>query len=74
MYYKLDELKRQIEVRKAQGDGSMLLVHEQCGQGLVEYLLVLLVVFMLILVILTMLGGQVANSFSHVTNQLGTIP
>ncbi len=52
----------------------MLLTHERRGQGLVEYALLLMLVFMVVLVVLIVFGGQVANTFSRVTNQLGTLP
>ena len=52
----------------------MLLVREQGGQGLVEYALLLMLVFMVVLAVLIVYGGQVANTFSRITNQLGTVP
>ena len=49
----------------------MLFVHDQRGQGLVEYALLLMLVAMVVLLVLMMFGGQVANIFSQITNQLG---
>lgn len=48
----------------------MLFVHGQRGQGLVEYALLLMLVAMVVLLVLMMFGGQVANIFSQITNQL----
>ena len=48
----------------------MYLPHEE-GQGLVEYALILVLVAVIVLAILTLLGPQVANMFSQVTNKLG---
>ncbi len=50
----------------------MFLPHEQ-GQGLVEYALLLVMVALTVIAVLTLLGPQVANVFSQVTNQLGGI-
>jgi len=49
----------------------MYLPHEE-GQGLVEYALILMLVALVVLVILTVLGPQVGNMFSKVTNGLVT--
>ncbi len=40
------------------------------GQGLVEYALILVLVAVVVIAILTLLGPQVANVFSQVTNGL----
>ena len=44
------------------------------GQGLVEYALLLILIAILVLVILTVFGGQVGNLFSRVTNGIGGLP
>ena len=49
----------------------MYLPREQ-GQGLVEYALLLVLVALVVLAILTLLGPQVANVFSRVTDMLST--
>ncbi len=49
----------------------MYLPHEE-GQGLVEYALLLLLVALVVLAILTLLGPQIANVFSRVTDMLAT--
>ncbi len=49
----------------------MYLPHEE-GQGLVEYALILVLVALVVIAILTLLGPQIANVFSQVTNALGT--
>ncbi len=40
------------------------------GQGLVEYALILVLVAIVVIAILTLLGPQIANVFSRVTNGL----
>lgn len=45
----------------------MLLPREE-GQGLVEYALILALVALVVIVILLVIGPQVANMFSKVTN------
>ena len=42
------------------------------GQGLVEYALILVLVAVVVIAILTLLGPQVANVFSMITNGLST--
>jgi pilus assembly protein Flp/PilA len=42
----------------------------QEGQGLVEYALILVLVALVVLAILLLLGPQIANVFSKVTNGL----
>lgn len=45
----------------------MLIAREQ-GQGLVEYALILVLVAIVVIAILILLGPQIANIFSEVTN------
>ncbi len=40
------------------------------GQGLVEYALILVLVAIVVIAILTLLGPQIANVFSQITNGL----
>jgi len=40
------------------------------GQGLVEYALILVLVAVVVIAVLTLLGPQIANTFSEVTNGL----
>ncbi len=42
------------------------------GQGLVEYALILVLVAVVVIAILTLLGPQVANVFSKITNGLSS--
>ena len=42
------------------------------GQGLVEYALILVLVAVVVIAILTILGPQVGNVFSKITNGLST--
>lgn len=46
--------------------------NEQEGQGLVEYALILVLVAIVVIAILAILGPQIANVFSRVTNGLST--
>ncbi len=41
------------------------------GQGLVEYGLILVFVAIVVIAILTILGPQIANVFSRITNGMG---
>lgn len=41
------------------------------GQGLVEYALILVLIALVVIAILAVIGPQVGNVFSKVTNQLG---
>ena len=43
---------------------------QQEGQGLVEYALILVLVALVVIAILLLLGPQIANVFSKVTNGL----
>ncbi len=49
----------------------MLFLPREEGQGLVEYALILVLVAIVVIAILVLLGPQVANIFSKVTNGLG---
>ena len=48
----------------------MLFLNREEGQGLVEYALVLVLVAVVIIAILTLLGPQIGNVFSRITNGL----
>ncbi len=52
----------------------MLVIHEERGQGLVEYALLLMLIALLLIVILAIFGGQVANTYSQIRTQLGLLP
>lgn len=47
----------------------MFLPREE-GQGLVEYALILVLVAVVVIAILTLLGPQIGNVFSEITNGL----
>ena len=49
----------------------MYLARER-GQGLVEYALILVLVAIVVLAVLLIVGPQIANIFSKVTNGLAT--
>jgi pilus assembly protein Flp/PilA len=44
--------------------------HEQRGQGMVEYALILVLIAIVVIVIVTVLGQQVNNVFSNISNGL----
>lgn len=48
----------------------MLFLKRDEGQGLVEYALVLVLVAVVVIAILTLLGPQIGNVFSRITNGL----
>jgi pilus assembly protein Flp/PilA len=48
----------------------MFLPREE-GQGLVEYALILVLVAIVVIAILMLVGPQIANIFSKITNGLG---
>jgi pilus assembly protein Flp/PilA len=49
----------------------MYLLRER-GQGLVEYALILVLVALVVLAVLLLIGPQIANVFSRVTNGLAS--
>jgi pilus assembly protein Flp/PilA len=49
----------------------MLYMPREEGQGLVEYALILVLIAIVVIVILTALGGQVQTVFSRITSGLG---
>ncbi len=49
----------------------MMYLPREEGQGLVEYALILVLVAIVVIAILALLGPQIANIFSQVTNGLG---
>lgn len=44
---------------------------DDSGQGLVEYALILVLIAVVVIVILAVVGNQVKNTFSNVSNALG---
>lgn len=48
----------------------MLFLSQEEGQGLMEYALAIVLVAVIIVAILTILGPQIGNMFSRVTNGL----
>jgi pilus assembly protein Flp/PilA len=46
----------------------MLVDHRESGQGLVEYALILVLVFLVVIVILALLGPAIGNVFSNVVS------
>lgn len=51
----------------------MLFLHREDGQGLVEYALILVLVAIVVIAILTLLGPQIGNVFSRITDSLTTV-
>lgn len=48
----------------------MLFLHREEGQGLVEYALILVLVAIVVIAILTILGPQIGNVFSTITESM----
>lgn len=44
----------------------------ETGQGMVEYALILVLIAVVVIVILTVVGNQVNNVFSNISNGLGS--
>ena len=51
----------------------MFILRKENGQGLMEYGLILVLVAIIVVLILGVYGNQVANFFSHVTNEIGSV-
>ena len=49
----------------------MLYLPREEGQGLVEYALILVLIAIVVIAILTLLGGQISTVFSNITEGLG---
>jgi pilus assembly protein Flp/PilA len=49
----------------------MLYLPREEGQGLVEYALILVLVAIVVIAVLMLVGPQIANIFSKITNGLG---
>ena len=47
------------------------LLSREEGQGMVEYALILVLVSIVVILVLTLMGGQIRNTFQDVTNALG---
>ena len=47
--------------------------HEENGQGLMEYGLILILVAIIVVLVLGVYGSDVANFFSRVTGEIGAI-
>ena len=48
----------------------MLFAAKEKGQGLVEYALILVLIAIVVIVVLTALGGEVSNVFSEIVSGL----
>ena len=51
----------------------MLYAPKEKGQGLVEYALILVLIAVVVIAILVVLGPQIANVFSEISNQMGDV-
>jgi pilus assembly protein Flp/PilA len=56
----------------AHGLGRLTRREGEAGQGMVEYALILVLVAIVVIVILSVVGAQVNNVFSNVSNGLNT--
>jgi pilus assembly protein Flp/PilA len=45
--------------------------HKEDGQGLVEYALILVLIAIVVIAVLSILGGKVNNAFSSINSGLG---
>ena len=52
---------------------GLYLPEEREGQGLVEYALIIVLVSIAVIVMLTLLGGQIGSVFTRITGSLGTV-
>jgi pilus assembly protein Flp/PilA len=52
------------------GDGAMLFLPREKGQGLVEYALILVLVAIVVIAILLLLGPVIGNVFSNIVSNL----
>jgi len=50
----------------------MFSLHRQDGQGLIEYVLILMLVAIVVIVVLITMGAQVKSMLSNVASALGT--
>jgi len=46
-------------------------LHDEGGQGLVEYALIIVLIAIALIAVLTLMGGGVASVFSGITSALG---
>ncbi len=51
---------------------GLYLPEEREGQGLVEYALIIVLVSIVVIILLSLLGGTVSNVFSRISNSLNT--
>ncbi len=47
-----------------------ILTHDEEGQGMVEYALIIVLIAIVVIVALTALGGGIGNVFERITNQV----
>ncbi|HLO16892.1 MAG TPA: Flp family type IVb pilin [Anaerolineales bacterium] len=48
----------------------MLFIPQEKGQGLVEYAIILALVFLVVIAVVRLLGPQIGNTFSSISNSL----
>ncbi len=53
---------------------GLYLPEEREGQGLVEYALIIVLVSIVVIILLSLLGGTVNNVFGRISNSLTTTP
>ena len=49
---------------------GLYLPEEREGQGLVEYALIIVLVSIVVIILLSLLGGTIGNTFSRIANSL----
>lgn len=47
-----------------------LTIQDEKAQGLIEYALIILLIAIAVITVLTLLGGQIGNVFTNITNEL----
>jgi len=62
----LDDIRGRLNAALA----ALTLRRDERGQGMVEYALILVLIAVVVIVILTVVGSQVNNVFSNVSNGL----
>jgi pilus assembly protein Flp/PilA len=59
-----------LTISLLEGGTEMLYLPREEGQGLVEYALILVLIAVVVIAVLTLLGGQVQGVFQSIADQL----
>jgi pilus assembly protein Flp/PilA len=66
MVHKSKDIKTPCDILRKGGNGTMLFLPREKGQGLVEYALILVLVAIVVIAILLLLGPIIGNVFSTI--------